>query len=110
MGWIDNQSNDKMVHYAADMKVEGAPVTNLILSGVSILDDLGAWDWNLRLVSVFWFAFFMAIRNIVGKRGGVEWYAMAHAAITGTGGVICAYLTFAMAEDMTGTPGKYRMH
>ena len=88
------------------MMVEGAPVTNAILSGISLLDDMGAWDWNLRLGGFIWFLIFAAIRNTIGKTNGVEWYALIHSLITGIGGVICAYLTFGMAEDMTGTPGE----
>ena len=96
-----------MVYYAVDMRIDsGAPVTNLILSGISVLDDLGAWEWNLRLVSLGWFVFFFALRHGVGKKMGIDFYPFIHAAITGIGGVICAYLTFVMAEPMTGTPGK----
>jgi len=96
-----------MVHYAANMMVDGAPITNMILNRISILDDMGAWDWNLRLGGFVWFLVFMAIRNIFGKSNGVEWYALAHCLITGIGGVTCAYLTFIMAEEMTGTPGTF---
>lgn len=96
-----------MVYYAKDLKVEsGAPITNLLLSCISVLDNFGAWEWNLRWVSVGWFLFFGALRYGVGKTRGVEWYSLIHAMVTGIGGVICAYMTFVMAEPMTGTPGK----
>lgn len=95
-----------MVYYAAEMMVEGAPLTNTILSGIAVLDDLGAWEWNLRVASLIWFVFFFALRHGVGKKMGIDFYAFIHATITGIGGVIAAYLTFVMAEAMTGTPGK----
>lgn len=98
-----------MVYYAADIKLpEGeAPVTNFLLDCISVLDNMGAWHWNLRLAGMVWFLFFAAIRHGIGKRRGVEWYALVHAAITGIGGIICSYLSFVMAEDLIGLEGAF---
>ena len=96
-----------MVRYVNDMMLDSAeaPVTSAILSMIAILDENGAWDWNLRLLSLAWFLVFAAIRLLLGKTGGIDWYALIHALITGIGGIICAYLSFAMAEQLTGTKG-----
>jgi len=99
-----------MVRYAADMMLEpavvgeSAPVTNWLLSGITYLDEWGAWEWNLRWTSFAWLIIFAFIRYFLAERGGVNWYALVHAIITGLGGVVCSYLTFVSAEHMTGTP------
>ena len=98
-----------MVRYAADLLVEPAfeyGLTNFILRQISVLDDLGAWEWNLRWASLLWVAIFAGIRIFLGERGGVIWYALIHAILTGVGGTVCAYLSFVSAEHMTGTPGE----
>ena len=94
--------------YAVDLMVEDSSYyfSNFLLSWISVLDSLGAWEWNLRFFSIAWFLFFAAIRLIFGKKLGVEWYAVIHALITGVGGVVCAYLYHVMAEKLIGTPGK----
>lgn len=102
-----------MHRYAAEMMLEPAvvgeseaPVTNWLLSQIAYLDDWGAWDWNLRWASFYWTLVFAGIRMVMGERGGVNWYAIIHAIITGVGGVMCSYLSFVSAEHMTGTPGE----
>jgi hypothetical protein len=101
--------------YAMDMLIaeptsphhgETFPVTNFLLRQISVLDDMGAWEVNLRYASFAWFLVFALIRLVLGKRGGIDWYAMIHGILTGVGGVACAYLTFVSAESMTGTPGE----
>jgi hypothetical protein len=111
---IKNNKMSLVPRYAADMLVETTsphhgetfPVTNFLLRQVSVLDDMGAWEVNLRWASFVWFLVFALIRLVLGKRGGIDWYALIHGALTGVGGVVCAYLTFVSAESMTGTPGE----
>jgi len=94
-----------MVRYASDLKVEsGAPVTNFLLDLISILDENGGWEWDIRLFSLGWFLFFALIRITVGKKKGVDWYSLIHAVISGVGGTTCAYLSFHMGEQLTGFP------
>lgn len=101
-----------MVRYAAEMMLEpavlgesaGAPVTNWLLSGITYLDEWGAWEWNLRWTSLVWVVVFGLIRFFLAERGGINWYALMHAIITGIGGAVCSYLSFVSAEHMTGTP------
>jgi len=98
-----------MVRNAEDMMLDSevAPFTNLLLGQISKLDQAGAWTWDLRFVSFLWFMGFWAVRLTFGKRGGVDWYALTHAIVTGVGGSVCAYLSFVSAEQMTGIPGRW---
>jgi len=97
-----------MVRYAEDMMLDPPgvpPFTNFLLQLISNLDRAGAWTWDLRATSILWCLVFFAIRAVLGKKGGIDWYALVHAIVTGIGGCMCAYLTFVSAEQMTGIPG-----
>jgi len=69
----------------------------------TVLDENGAWSWDLRLASFFWFIIFLLIRVTIGKSKKVDWYSLIHAIISGFGGLICCYLSFHMGEQLTGT-------
>ncbi|CAB9526790.1 expressed unknown protein [Seminavis robusta] len=98
--------------YAADLMLEPSVqekdhslvFTNFLLRQIAVLDEQGAWEWSLRWHSFYWFLVFAVIRLVMRKRGGVDWYALTHGAVTGIGGLACAYLSFVSAESLTGTP------
>lgn len=78
-----------------------------ILSFTSLLDEYGAETWNLRIVALVAASFFLLIRLFFGKKGGVDWYPLTHATVTGIGAALCMYLDIFWAETMTGLPGMW---
>lgn len=95
-----------MVEHAADLiEYHGYlidPVSKLMLAGISIMDDAGAWQWDLRVVAVTSFLLLGGIRVLFGKRWGVDWYAFLHAVITTVGSFACLYLDTIASEALTG--------
>lgn len=79
-----------------------------MLSWIAVLDSYGAAAWNLRVVAVVAFVVLLGIRRALGKKRGVEWYALVHAIISSSGAVICTYLDIFASERVTGTPEPLR--
>mmetsp|Transcript_7851 Transcript_7851/g.14950 ORF Transcript_7851/g.14950 Transcript_7851/m.14950 type:complete len:312 (+) Transcript_7851:236-1171(+) len=82
--------------------------SKVILQFVDILDTLGAREWNLRAVGFVTFLFLAAVRQTLGKRQNVEWYALMHNFVAGAGSVVACYLDFYAAEALTGTAEPLR--
>jgi len=59
-------------------------------SGLSNLDV----ETNYRFVSLISAAFFAFIKLVLGKRGGVDWYAVVHAFIATVGSTLCLVIDF----------------
>lgn len=66
------------------------PLSRTLLQSLVWIDV--AADWNLYAVAAGTLLFLAAIWKSVGKRGGIEWYALLHAVVTGVGSVVCIYL------------------
>lgn len=77
-------------------------VTRGILHGVAALDNLGAREWNLRVVGVATCVFLGLLRILADKRQNVDWYALVHNVVTGVGSVMAVYLDFFSAQTLTG--------
>jgi hypothetical protein len=99
-----------MVLKAAQLlQVEGVgPVTTGILSLIKILDDYGAWEWNLRVVGLVTVLVLWCVRATLQKKRGIDWYACVHAMVTGLGSMACVYLDLFAAETLTGTSEPLR--
>ncbi len=61
------------------------PVTTGILSFISILDQYGAWTWNLRVVGLVTVLVIWCVRAALQKKRGIDWYAFVHALVSGLG-------------------------
>lgn len=77
-------------------------VTRNLLRAISILDDQGAWTWNLRYVAVATTLFLGSVRLIFQKKRGIDWYAFLHAIASSSGSLACLYLDFVASEKLTG--------
>jgi hypothetical protein len=99
-----------MVLTAAQLlQVEGVgPVTTGILSCISILDQYGAWTWNLRVVGLVTVLGLWCVRAALQKKRGIDWYAFLHALVSGLGSMACVYLDVFAAETLTGTSEPLR--
>jgi hypothetical protein len=99
-----------MVLKAAQLlQVEGVgPVTTGILSFISILDQYGAWEWNLRVVGLVTVLLLWCVRAALQKKRGIDWYAFVHALVSGLGSMACVYLDLFAAETLTGTAEPLR--
>jgi len=75
------------------------PLATSILEGIAVLDDWGAWEWNLRFVAVLTAGALWLVRRALGKKRGVDWYAFVHAVLTATGSLACVYLDVASSES-----------
>lgn len=82
--------------------------TEFILTQLSWLDELGAWEWDLRLVAVISAFLLASIRYVLRKRLGIDWYAFVHASIAAVGAVVCVYLDVVASEVLTGHAEPYR--
>lgn len=82
--------------------------TRAILSFITILDQHGAWTWNLRVVGVCTAILLSCVRVIFKKKHGIDWYAFVHALVAGVGSIACAYVDVFAAEALTGTPEPLR--
>lgn len=84
-----------------DLSQEGLDSqTRAILAVCQSLDDYGARHWNLRWVAVVFAGMFLAVKLIMGKKRGIEWYSLVHSLITGWGSLACVYLDFAFEEPL----------
>jgi hypothetical protein len=64
---------------------------------------------NYKVVAFISFAFLSFIKATAGKRGGIDWYALAHASIVSSGALFCAYLDiYASDIDIHGVPEPLR--
>jgi TLC domain len=79
-----------------------------ILSLASQLDKLGAGEWNLNVIAVVTSLILCGVQASLGKRHGIDWLAFVHALVTGIGGILCVYLDFFAAVQMTGLPEPVR--
>ena len=82
--------------------------TRGILRVVAALDNLGAREWDLRMVGVYTCAFLGMVRMTLGKKNNVAWYALIHNIVTGVGAVMAVYLDFFASETLTGTAEPLR--
>lgn len=72
-----------------------------------VLDDNGAWDWNLRVVAGVSMMVLYFIKVTCRKAYGIDWYSQVNAIVTGLGAASVAYLDAYASEELTGTPGEY---
>ena len=101
----------KMPLYAADhLQVEGLddPIARSLLTGVALLEEHGAWTWNLRLVGLSSSLFLLLVRLILKKKRGVDWYALIHAIISSGGAAACLYLDNTSSVRLTGSTEPFR--
>jgi hypothetical protein len=87
---------------------ELGPLTRSILSFCVVLDDAGAWTWNLRLVGVITVILLGGIRIAFGHKRGVDWIALVHAFVVSVGSLACVYLDFYASVTLTGTSEPFR--
>lgn len=76
-------------------------VTRTILSGIVILDQHGAWTWDLRLVAFATSTFLLLIRLVFQKKRGIDWYALLHAIVSSVGAFACLYLDWVASVSLT---------
>lgn len=84
------------------------PISIGMLRLIAQLDDLNAWEWNLRLVGIATAVSLALIRALFGKTLGVDWYALVHACISAGGSIICVYLNVFASETLTGASEPLR--
>jgi TLC domain len=77
------------------------PVTRTLLSGIAVLDQHGAWTWDLRLVALGTTLVLWLIRLVFQKKHGIDWYAFLHAIVSSVGALACLYLDWVASEPMT---------
>jgi TLC domain len=76
-------------------------VSRFMLRSISILlDDHGAWTWNLRQVAVASLVLLGTIRLLLQKRRGIDWYALIHAVISTVGSFVCLYLDYVASQRL----------
>lgn len=101
-----------MVEHASDfLEYHGYlldPISKVMLFQIAILDDYGAWNWDLRIVGVVSFLLLGGIRVVFGKRLGIDWYAFLHAIISTAGSFMCLYLDIMASEALTGKAEPFR--
>jgi hypothetical protein len=79
------------------------PLSSWLLHAIDkYLDSLGAWTWNTRAIAIGSALLLLGVRLVLKKRGGVDWYALIHAIITGGGSILCVYLDFQATPVLTG--------
>jgi TLC domain len=84
------------------------PLSRLFLRLISLLDDAGAWEWNLRYTAITSFLLLGLIRLSIGKKGGIDWYAFIHAVLSAAGAFVVLYLDFMASEALTGVEEPLR--
>lgn len=106
---VEKERNDTMVTKAKDLlQTEGlSPLTTQLLNFCQILDESGAWTWKYRDVAIVTVCVLWVVRFICHKKGGIDWYALVHALVSGFGSLACIYLDFESAT-LTGTPEPLR--
>lgn len=77
-------------------------ITRLLLGAISVLDDHGAWTWNLWHVALATTVVLGGIRLVFKKKHGIDWYAFLHALASASGSLACLYLNFVASEKLTG--------
>jgi hypothetical protein len=87
---------------------ELGPLTRSIISFCVVLDDAGAWTWNLRIVAVITAIILGGIRIAFGNKRGVNWISLLHALVTAVGSLACVYLDFQASVTLTGTAEPLR--
>ena len=55
---------------------------------------LDAASGNYRIIAVVSGCWWLTIKSTLGNSGGVYWFSLLHAMVTGVGGALCAYLDF----------------
>jgi TLC domain len=83
-------------------------VSRSLLWAIGILDQHGAWTWNLRYVAVATTIFLGGVRLVFHKKRGIDWYAFLHAIASASGAFACLYLDFVASERLTGIPEPLR--
>jgi hypothetical protein len=78
------------------------PPTRLILRWITVLDDCGGWDWDLRIVGLISACLLLFVRLILQKKWGIDWYALVHALVSSGGAMACLYLDSTSSELLTG--------
>lgn len=84
-----------------------SPFTTHILNFCRMLDDSGAWTWKYRDIAIATVLVLLVVRSVCHKKGGIDWYALLHALVSGLGSLACIYLDFESAR-LTGTPEPLR--
>lgn len=84
-----------------------SPITIYLLSFCQVLDESGAWSWKYRDIAITTIGVLWSVRFICHKKGGIDWYALLHALVSGFGSLACIYLDFESAT-LTGTPEPLR--
>ena len=90
--------------------------TLYILQWVTLLDDLGAQNWNLRIVGLCSFIVLFVIRavtryhnSIKAVRTPTEWYSILNSTVVGTCSLLCVYLDLVAAPRLFGTDEPRRL-
>ncbi len=84
-----------------------SPLTQQILRFCQMLDETGAWTWKYRDIAITTVGALFVVRSICHKKGGIDWYALLHALVSGLGSLACIYLDWESAY-LTGTPEPLR--
>ena len=72
------------------------------LSAISVLDEHGAWTWNLLHVGMVTFLALGSVRITMGHWHGVDWYAFLHAIVSTLGSFVALFLDYSASEKLTG--------
>ena len=84
------------------------PVTRALLTGISVLDQQGAWTWKLGLVGFSTSITLLTVRTLLRKKRGIDWYALIHAVISSLGAWTCLYLDWVASEQLAGVAEPLR--
>lgn len=63
-----------------------------VLEYISTFDATGVLKWNSLMISVTSCVVFLTIRYQSGRKYNIDWEALVHAIVTGTGGSFCVLL------------------
>jgi len=76
--------------------------STFFLSLTDTLESYGASEWNQYAIIAASFGILLLVRATLGKRWGIDWYALLHALVSGIGGFICVWLDLFASEKLTG--------